>query len=271
LTAKQTEFHNKRFAIEGESIKDRESEVASVITPVARGVPPLRAGQGHSFFWRRLHSLSGIIPIGAFLLEHFISNAFATNGPHAYADQVRFLTGLPFVTVLEWVGIYIPLLYHSLYGFYIWFRGESNVRDYPWAGNFMYAAQRWTGAIAFLYMGWHVYTMRIAGTHLLTHPDAAFGKVQTELQVWWAGMFYVIGITAASWHFAYGLYLFCAKWGITESDRSRRAMGVVSTVIAITLIAVGMLTLRAFFNPAWKNTPEKLPAESQVMQSPGQI
>ena len=137
--------------------------MASIASPVERGVPPIRAGKGHSFLLRRLHSLSGIIPVGAFLLEHFISNAFATNGPKAYADQVKFLTGLPFVPVLETVGIYIPLLYHALYGFYIWFRGESNVSDYPWAGNFMYAAQRWTGAIAFVYIIWHTYTMRFHG------------------------------------------------------------------------------------------------------------
>src|SRR5258707_1834827 len=91
----------------------------------APGIPPIRAGKGYSFLLRRLHSLSGIIPVGAFLLEHFISNAFATNGPKAYADQVKFLTGLPFVPILETVGIYIPLLYHALYGFYIWFRVES--------------------------------------------------------------------------------------------------------------------------------------------------
>src|ERR1051326_5020777 len=87
--------------------------MASVASPVERGVPPIRAGKGHSFLLRRLHSLSGIVPIGAFLLEHFISNAFATNGPWAYRDQVKFLTGLPFVLVLEIVGIYIPLLYHE--------------------------------------------------------------------------------------------------------------------------------------------------------------
>src|SRR3954468_7030950 len=85
-----------------------------------KGIKPLRAGEGLSFLLRRLHSLSGIVPVGAFLVEHFVSNAFATNGPHAYAEQVKFLTGLPFAVVLEWVGIYIPLLYHAIYGFYVW-------------------------------------------------------------------------------------------------------------------------------------------------------
>src|SRR5215469_8472845 len=134
--------------------------MATVASPVERGVQPIRAGQGQSFLLRRLHSLSGIVPVGVFLIEHFFSNAFATNGPCAYAEQVKFLTGLPFVLALEIVGIYIPLLYHSLYGFYIWFRGESNVTDYPWAGNFMYGAQRWTGVITFAYILWHTYTMR---------------------------------------------------------------------------------------------------------------
>ena len=102
---------------------------ASPAAPVSthEGVPPLRAGQGHSFLLRRLHSLSGIIPVGAFLVEHFVSNAFATRGPGAYAKQVELLSSFPFVFYLELFGIWLPILYHALYGFYIWFRGESNV------------------------------------------------------------------------------------------------------------------------------------------------
>jgi succinate dehydrogenase / fumarate reductase, cytochrome b subunit len=241
--------------------------MASVTAPVARGVPPIRAGQGNSFLWRRLHSLSGIVPIGAFLIEHFISNAFATNGPHAYANQVKFLTSLPFVPVLEIVGIYIPLLYHSLYGFYIWFRGQSNVSDYPWAGNFMYSAQRWTGAITFAYILWHTYTMRFTGIHLLTDSQAAFHKVQVELQHPWAAAFYVVGIVAASWHFAYGLYLFCAKWGITVSETSRKWAGRAFTLVAVGLIAVGLATMSAFFKPQWKNTPAKLTPVEQTVEN----
>lgn len=242
--------------------------MATVASPVRRGVPPLRAGQGHSFLWRRLHSLSGIVPVGAFLVEHFISNAFATRGPQAYADQVKFLTGLPFVLVLEIVGIYIPILYHSLYGFYIWFRGESNVSDYPWAGNFMYAAQRWTGAITFAYIVWHTYTMRFSGPiHLMENSGAAFHKVQVALQNPWAASFYLVGIIAASWHFAYGLYLFCAKWGITVSEKSRLWFGRACLVIALTLIAIGWFTMAAFFKSQWLNTPEHLAPKAQLVES----
>ena len=98
------------------------SSASSVDTSSARikkGVAPLRAGQGYSFVLRRLHSLSGIVPIGAFLVEHFISNSEASKGVQAYNDQVKFLTSLPFVHVLEWVFIFLPLLYHGIYGLYI--------------------------------------------------------------------------------------------------------------------------------------------------------
>ncbi len=215
---------------------------------VRGGVAPLRAGQGYSFFLRRLHSLSGIVPVGAFLIEHFVSNAFATRGPAAYAKQVELLSSFPFVVGLELFGIWLPILYHALYGFYIWYRGDSNVADYPWAGNWMYNAQRWTGAIAFFYMIWHTWHLRFTGIHLLSHPDAAFGKVQAEFQSPWAVAFYAVGIVCASWHFAYGIWLFAAKWGITTGDKARRRFGYVCLAIGLLFVGVGAATMYSFLS-----------------------
>lgn len=215
---------------------------------IPKGVPSLRAGQGNSFLLRRLHSLTGIVPIGAFLLEHLISNSEALKGPAAYNDTVKFLTGLPFVTVLEWGFIFLPLLYHSLYGFWIWYRGESNVGEYPWTGNWLYTSQRWTGMIAFFYILYHTYTMRFTGVHLMGGGyENAFWKVQHEMQNPWVGVAYAIGIIAASWHFSYGLWLFAAKWGITVGERARKRFGYVCVALAIVLIAIGVVTVRAFY------------------------
>jgi succinate dehydrogenase / fumarate reductase cytochrome b subunit len=226
--------------------------VASQANPAARvqtraGVAPLRAG-GHTFLLRRLHSLSGIIPVGAFLIEHFVSNAFATNGPAAYRDQVKLLSSFPFVFYLELFGIWIPIAYHSLYGFYIWFRGQSNVAEYPWAGNWMFVAQRWTGAVTFAYIIWHTWHLRFSGVHLLTHPGSAFGKMQLEFQHPWAIAFYAVGIFCASWHFAYGVWLFAAKWGITSGDSARRKFGYVCVVIALGFMIVGAVTMYSFLH-----------------------
>ena len=229
------------------------------------GVAPLRVGQGYSFFWRRLHSLTGIIPIGAFLVEHFFSNFVATEGPAAYTRQVAFLAGFPFVFFLELFGIWIPILYHALYGFYIWYRGETNVGDYPWTGNWLYTTQRWTGGIAFFYMLYHTYYLRFSGEHILTNPAAAFGKVQLEFQNPWIVAFYAIGIVAASWHFAYGLWLFAAKWGLVSGDRAQRRFGYVCLAIGILFIVVGAATMYTFLNtPLQPLTPEG--AQSYTMR-----
>jgi len=224
------------------------SPIESSPATVHKGVAPLRAGEGYSFVFRRLHSLTGIIPIGAFLIEHFLSNSESMRGVEAYNDQVKFLTSLPFVHVLEWVFIFIPLLYHGLYGLYIWYRGESNVSEYPWTGNWLYTAQRWTGLIALIYIAYHTYTMRFTGVHLMGGGyNAAFTKVWNEFQNPWLVAFYMVGIVAASWHFAYGLWLFCAKWGITVGERARRRLGYACLVLAIALVGMGMYSMSGFF------------------------
>jgi succinate dehydrogenase / fumarate reductase cytochrome b subunit len=138
-----------------------------------KGVQPLRAGEGHSYLWRKLHSLTGIIPIGAFLVEHIISNFETLNGPLAYAQQVKFLNSLPLVRILEWAFIFIPLAFHALYGLFIAIRGRSNVNVYPWASNWMYLSQRITGVIAFLYIVQHVWRQRFSGISLPENPGAA--------------------------------------------------------------------------------------------------
>jgi succinate dehydrogenase / fumarate reductase, cytochrome b subunit len=244
----------------------RPAENSSARIPA--GVPPLRAGQGNSFLWRRLHSLSGIFPIGVFLAEHFFSNAFARNGPDAYTENVKFLVGLPFLLWIEILFIYIPIAFHAGYGLYIWWRGESNNADYPWIGNRMYTAQRWTGIIALAYIAYHSATMRWLGPHIVGNPGAAFGKVQHELLghpllVAW----YVIGIVAASWHFAYGIWLFAAKWGITTGAQARRKFGYVCLAIGILFVVVGLASLQAFFKWPQQNIPAPhQPEQAQVLK-----
>ena len=215
--------------------------------PVKGGVAPLRTGHGYSFLLRRLHSLTGIIPVGAFLFEHIlISNASAIGGPAAYARQVRFLASLPLVPALELFGIWLPILFHALYGFYIWYRGETNIGEYPWTGNWMYTVQRWTGGIAFAYILWHTWTMRFTGIDLHEYPGASFGKVQGEVFQTPLFLFYVVGLIAASWHFAYGIWLFCAKWGIVSGEKARKRFLIVCLAFSFVLLAAGLASLTSF-------------------------
>jgi succinate dehydrogenase / fumarate reductase cytochrome b subunit len=221
-----------------------------------KGVQPLRAGQGHSFLWRRLHSVSGIVPIGAFLVEHILSNFEAINGPLAYAQQVKFLNSLPLVRVLEWGFIFIPLAFHALYGVWIAFRGRVNVNVYPWASNWMYITQRVTGLIAFVYIIQHVWRQRFTGVSLPEHPGAAFAKVQHELSNPWMLAIYIIAMIATTWHFAYGIWLFSVKWGITPGDRARKRMGYVCAVGGTALCIMGLWSMYAFVGmKQYQNAP----------------
>ena len=203
-----------------------QQTVASPGRPTVRkGVQPLRAGEGWSFLWRKLHSLLGIIPLGAFLLEHLLSNFEALKGPIAYGAQVKFLNSLPLVRVLEWVFIFLPLLYHACYGVWIWLRGKSNIVYYPWAGNWLYVAQRYTGLIAFAYILQHVIRQRFMGIMLPENPYASFHKVQVELANPWMLAVYIVAMIAICWHFSYGVWLFAAKWGITPGVNARKRFG----------------------------------------------
>ena len=213
---------------------------------VRRGVQPLRAGEGSSFLWRKLHSLLGIVPLGAFLLEHLLSNFEALKGPVAYGEQVRFLNSLPMVRVLEWAFIFLPILYHTGYGVYIWLRGKSNIVYYPWAGNWLYTAQRYTGIVAFFYIGQHVIRQRFMGVSLPEHPAMAFAKVQQELANPWMLAFYIVAMVAICWHFAYGVWLFAAKWGITPGVKARKRFGYLCAALGVGLTVLGLMGIWAF-------------------------
>lgn len=220
---------------------------AAAPTRWKQGVAPLRSGQGVSFALRRLHSLAGIVPVGAFLFEHIlVSNSTAISGPEAYARTVSFLANLPLVFFLELFGIWIPIAFHGLYGFYIWYRGDSNVSEYPWTGNWMYSAQRWTGAIAFVYIVWHTWTMRFTGIDLHEHPTESFAKVQHEVISPLLLAFYIVGLIAASWHFAYGIWLFSAKWGIVTGEKARQRLLRLCLGFFLLMSLVGLASLYSF-------------------------
>jgi len=216
---------------------------------VRGGVQPLRAGEGNTYLWRKLHSLLGIIPLGAFLLEHLLSNFEAVNGWEAYGLQVKFLNSLPIVRVLEWVFIFLPILYHGFYGVWIWLRGKSNVVYYPYAGNWMYVAQRYTGLIAIVYIGQHVIRQRFMGVSLPEHPMAAFAKVHQELMNPWLLAFYVVAMIAICWHFSYGVWLFAAKWGITPGVKARKRFAYACLALGIVLAVTGLVSIWAFVGP----------------------
>jgi succinate dehydrogenase / fumarate reductase, cytochrome b subunit len=66
--------------------------------------------------------------------------------------------------------------------------------------------------------------------------------------------FYVIGLIAASWHFAYGIWLFCAKWGIVVGDKAQERLLSLCLAFFVVLTVVGIASLYTFHS-RFQNLP----------------
>ena len=194
-----------------------------------------------SYLLRKLHSLSGIVPVGAFLAEHFWSNSSALVSPQKYNETSQDLQTIPFRIFVEWAFIFLPILYHGGYGVYIWLRGESNVSQYPWVKNWLYTTQRYTGLIAFAYIGWHVYTQR-----WLTHGMSSYSEVAQQMQSSWALAFMIVGVVASSFHLGVGIWNFLCKWGLAVTARAQRAAGQLGAAVGIVFSLVGIMIVLSF-------------------------
>ncbi|GGF90080.1 succinate dehydrogenase cytochrome b558 subunit [Paenibacillus aceti] len=187
------------------------------------------------FYSRKLHSLLGIIPLGLFILEHMLTNFSAVEGgSQGFKDSVAFLNSLPLLLVLEIVGIYLPLLYHGVYGMYIAFQAKPNNGSYATERNLRYLLQRITGVIVFVFVFWHVYETRIQlALGKVTHDEmgSVMHGILTQPIFF---ILYAIAVVSASFHFANGLWSFLVSWGITVGPRSQR----VSSYVCMTLFVI---------------------------------
>jgi succinate dehydrogenase cytochrome b subunit len=185
------------------------------------------------FFLRRLHSLSGIVPIGAFFLEHIYSNAISLQGAKAYNEMVEKLAGIPYLPAIEIGVIALPILFHAILGIVIYLTSKNNVLQNRHFNNWRYFFQRLTGLIALVYIGYHVWETRIHAA--MSGQHVSFERMQEILQTPWVFWFYVAGALSITYHFANGIWTFLITWGVTISPRSQ----LISTYVC----AVGFFVL----------------------------
>ncbi len=208
-----------------------------------------------TFVLRKLHQLSGIMPLGFFLLEHFYTNSKALYGQAAFNTAVNDLQSIPYILLVEIGGIFIPLIYHAVYGLVITVEARPNNLNYPYPRNWFYTIQRATGIILFFFITFHVLNFRfglIPGLNALSvarNPDQAFQTVAREFSMAPIFIVYVIGITSTVWHLANGVWLFLVDWGITIGDRAQRVAGYACIGFGAILLVVGINAAVAFVHP----------------------
>jgi succinate dehydrogenase / fumarate reductase cytochrome b subunit len=200
-----------------------------------------------------LHSLSGVVPIGVFLVNHLLTNSL-TPWPQSFDEEVEWIHGLPYLVFVEFGMIILPLVFHAGYGVVIAMQAEHNVSRYGYGDNWRYTLQRVTGWIAAAFIVIHLLHFRFSGlVGASDYPDlvhdgmtpynaAAQGfSALLPVAAWMA--IYAIGLVASVYHFANGLCTFCITWGITVGLQSRRYVSIGAAGLGAVLLTWGFMSL----------------------------
>lgn len=213
----------------------------------------------HHFLFRRLHSLTGLMPVGVFLCFHLFTNAQMAFG--TFQHEVEWIHSLPALLFLEIFGLWLPIAFHTVLGVAYILSGERNTRSYPYGDNWRYALQRWTAWIAMVFIFWHVSTLRWGWTYgfedklafvalgpngePLAHPTTAMALQWGPLDGWLMMAFYILGTYASIYHFANGLWTSAITWGLTLTVKAQKQWGYVCLAVGLGLSLFAAIALYA--------------------------
>lgn len=217
----------------------------------------------HEFALRRLHSATGLL-FGLFVVMHLLVNATLIEGVRydgqttVYQLQVDKIHGLPFLNLLAWLIILLPILFHTVYGLLIVTTGRPNIDRYGYPRNWAYVLQRISALVLVLFIAFHYLSMKGAfGGELgraltfvpVDSPQTAYSEATQSTvnhlhAAWWVGWFvYPIGILAATFHTAAGFWTAAITWGITVSARAQQLWFGACVGIFILLTILGYAAL----------------------------
>lgn len=232
----------------------------------------------HDFLLRRLHSLTGIVPIGVFLIAHLVTNSSIMWGSFALREHAEAFPGIQeggaayFHKEVTWINEQVPHLllieitlwasiaFHSLFGVYIAMTGKSNVSRYGYGGNIRYALQRISGYIGILFIFYHVATLRWGWSFLVPGGttwsyQASASTLAKALRGGSDGisalglavaLAYFLGVSLLVFHFANGLWTAAITWGLTISKAAQRRWGYVCAGVGAGLMLAGWSAVIGF-------------------------
>ena len=201
------------------------------------------------FLLRRIHSLTGVMPVGLFLVYHLYLQLYLHYGAEIYNNEVNSFYDSPLATWALIVVVYIPLLFHSLLGLLLVF--ENKVQpSYTYFSHLLYWLQRISGIGVLLFIIAHVWNAKlgpwIAGTwgaHF-EHLSSGFSDPETGMLT---KTVYLLGVLGAVFHFANGINTFCMTWGIALTPNSQKMVRSFIILVFIILTASAFYALAAIW------------------------
>jgi len=220
----------------------------------------------HYFLIRRLHSLSGIFPVGLFLFPHMTTNSSIVwgswlkqekhghAGVEAFQHEVNFIHNLPALIFIEVMVLWLPIAFHALVGIWFGLSGKSNVDRYAYQDNWRYVLQRWTGYVGVLFIFLHISSLRWGWTYGGLMPtfiaDAASSSTAEHLQNGAVGLlmaaFYLVCVLGLIFHFANGLWTAAITWGLTVSVAAQKRWGYVCAAVGVGLASAAVTAIVGF-------------------------
>lgn len=216
-----------------------------------------------NYLLHKIQSLTGIIPVGYYMAQHLILNSYSLGGPEKFDGVINFFESLPkfFLLTTEVLLIWLPLVFHAVYGMFIVGRAKPNFigTKYGWSQNRMYYFQRVTGVFLFFALIVHVCTttgQKYLGGNAESLKWAAWHAKMNFGSPWL--YFYLVLVLAASYHLGYGIWNFCIRWGITVSEKAQIQVQRVSLVAFAGLTLIGWGALAGFMidHPLGNNIKE---------------
>lgn len=209
----------------------------------------------NTFLLRKLHQITGIVPLGVFFFVHMFTNSKAMNGGASFNKAVKEIHDIPYLLLIEIFGIFLPLLFHSIYGMIISTESKPNALNYSYGRNWFYVFQRVTGIFLFVFILFHILNLRfgiVPGlnmTPVAGNADQAYAIVAREFQITWVLIVYVLGVLATAWHLAYGFFLFAVDWGLVIGEKAQKATLTACAGLAVMLSFVGVNAAVSFVRP----------------------
>ena len=211
----------------------------------------------NEFLIRRLHSLSGLLPVGAYMVVHLLTNAAVLGGAASFqrlVDQIHDLG--PLLPLVEWTFIFLPILFHAVVGVAIARGSLPNTDDYPYKGNIRYRLQRITAWIALVFIFLHIFHLHgwfhsawwlervaepLGGAQF--DADRATTSTAAALAPLLVKIGYAIGVLSCVYHLANGLWTMGITWGVWTTPAAQRRADYVCAAFGIGLATVAMAGL----------------------------
>ena len=195
------------------------------------------------------------------MVVHLLTNASVLDGPATFQRRVYAIHSLGVVLpIVEWTFIFLPLLFHAIYGILIVRGSLPNSSTYKYTNNVRYTLQRATGMIAFLFIMWHVFHMhgwlhaewweRSVARPLYGAIFRPYNATSTAAEAMQLSLIvpilYAIGVLSCVFHLANGIWTFGITWGIWVTPKAQQWANVACLVFGLLLGAVSMSALGGF-------------------------